>query len=104
MAAVLDYLSVRGMSPGPLFTYQNGPYFDWSIPALDNAALTTPANLCLVKYGTHSFRIGAATTAARNGIEDSIIKTLGRLESLAYLQYVQIPREHLIEYSGQLIK
>ena len=37
------------------------------------------------KYSGHSFRIGAATTAAAKGIEDCIIKILGWWESLAYL-------------------
>ena len=55
------------------------------------------------KYCTHSFRIGAATTAAARGIEDSVIKTLGRWESLAYLQYVRILRERLTGYSKQLV-
>ena len=40
------------------------------------------------RYNGHSFRIGVATTAAAKGIEDSIIKTLGRWESVAYQQYV----------------
>jgi hypothetical protein len=56
-----------------------------------------------LKYNTHSFRIGAATTAAAKGIEDSVIKTLGRWESLAHLQYVKIPRERLTGYSQRLM-
>ena len=51
------------------------------------------------KYWGHSFRIGVATTAAAKGVEDCIIKTLGRWESLAYLQYMKLPREQLSAYS-----
>ena len=36
------------------------------------------------------------------GMDDSIIKTLGRWESLAYLRYVQVPRSQLAEISGRL--
>ena len=53
-------------------------------------------------YCSHSVRIGAATTASAGGIEDTIFKTLGRRDSLAYLQYLKIPRANLAEYtSGQ---
>ena len=48
------------------------------------------------KYSGHSFRIGAATTVARTGIQDSLIKTLGRWESVAYQLYVTTPREQLV--------
>ena len=40
------------------------------------------------KYAGHSFRIGAMTTAAARGVEDSVIKTLGQWQSSAYLLYV----------------
>ena len=41
------------------------------------------------KYALHSFRIGAATTAAAAGIPAWLIKTLGRWNSNAYLAYIR---------------
>ncbi len=41
------------------------------------------------QYSGHSFRIGAATTAAARGLEDSTVR---RWKSLAYLEYIKIPR------------
>ena len=43
------------------------------------------AGLYPKKYAGHSFRIGAVTTAAAHGVEDSVIKTLGQWQSSAYL-------------------
>ncbi len=43
----------------------------------------------------HSFRIGAAAVAAQWGVQDSLIKTMGRWESTAYLCYIRTLREVL---------
>ena len=55
------------------------------------------------KYAGHSFRIEAASTAARNGIQDSLIKTMGRWESSAYTLYIRTPRETLCAVAGTLV-
>ena len=40
-------------------------------------------------FTPHSLRIGAATTASRNGISDRVIKDLGRWSSHAYASYIR---------------
>ena len=63
----------------------------------------TPAVCCdITQYSGHSFRIGAASTVAVVGIEDSLIKTVGRWESTAYLSYVRVPWDRLAGVSKQL--
>ncbi|XP_075063546.1 integrase/recombinase xerD homolog [Mixophyes fleayi] len=47
-------------------------------------------NLDSSMYGTHSFRIGAATSAALAGSSTETIKALGRWKSTAYKSYVRI--------------
>ncbi len=99
ISALLSYLTIRGNLPGILFHFQ------------DNTPLTKPkftskfrdllrqAGLDNSSYAGHSFRIGAATTAAAKGIEDSLIQTLGRWKSSAYLAYIRIPPSSLAAVS-----
>ena len=102
VAALLSYLSVRGTQRGPLFLFEDGRFLTRVrfVEAVRSALLS--AGVDHQKYCGHSFRIGTATTAAARGIEDSVIKTLGRWESVAYLQHVRIPREQLSGISCQL--
>ena len=95
VSAVLSYLVLRGNSPGPVFRFSDGKpltkdRFTQRIrEALSNTGIDAS------KYAGHSFRIGAATTAANCGLEDSLIQTLGRWHSSSYLTYIRIPREKL---------
>ncbi len=102
VSAVLAYLLVRGSHAGPLFAYCDGrPLTRQRFVAAVRQALES-AGVRAASYAGHSFRIGAATTAAARGMEDSTIKTLGRWKSLAYLEYVRIPRQQLATYSVML--
>ena len=58
-------------------------------------AAVSEAGYVAKDYAGHSFQIGVATMATERGIQDSLIKTLGRWESSAYTQYVRTSPEVL---------
>ena len=102
VAAILNYLLERGSQKGPLFLLSNGKFLTRQRLVMEIRGALKKAGIDEEKYCGHSLRIGAATTAAANGLEDSVIKTLGRWRSLAYLDYVRIPRDQLAHYSRLL--
>lgn len=100
--ALVSYLSLRGDRPGPLFLQENGQ-------PLTRESLTQRLRLILQvagvpgNYSSHSFRIGAATTAAAAGIPDHLIQVLGRWKSDAYKIYIQTSKSSIIEATGRLM-
>ena len=104
VAAVLSYMVVRGTAPGPFFRFHDGrPLTRERFVSQVRQALRS-AGIDASKYAGHSFRIGAATTASACGLQDSLIKTLGRWESSAYTLYIRTPREILCAVSSELVK
>ena len=99
--AMLTYLAARGNGTGPLFLQQNGS-------PLTRSLLTSWLREIMVSSGvpgnfsSHSFRIGAATVAARRGIPDHLIQALGRWNSNAYQLYIRTPSETLVGLSHRL--
>ena len=100
--AMLAYLAVQGGIQGPLFAFADGWFLtrDRLVHHVRDALST--AGVDCTAYAGHSFRIGAATTAARRGIQDATIKMLGRWESSAYLLYIKTPRDQLSAVSSIL--
>ena len=101
VAALLSYLVCR---PGPLFIKSDGRPLTRKFCRVGEGRFGgRQCNVDQQKYCGHSFRIGAATTAAAKGVEDSVIKARGRRESTAFLQYVRNPREQLTGYARVLV-
>ena len=104
VAAILSYMLQRGPGPGPLLKFADGkpltrPRFVSRImEALSQAGVNCDP------YLGHSFRTGAATTAARQGIEETTIKMLGRWKSSAYQLYIKTPRDQLAAVSQRMVK
>ena len=78
VTAVLEYVRVRQDEPGPFFVSRvKTPVTKaWLVQQVRHVlrSLGLPQD----DYAGHSFRIGAATSAALAGIEDSTIQALGR--------------------------
>lgn len=104
VSAILAYMVQRGPEEGPFFWYTKDCFLTRERlvsamrVALDSVGIESQ------KYAGHSFRIGAATTAAQCGLPDSLIKTLGRWESAAYTLYVRTPRETLCAVAQSLVQ
>jgi hypothetical protein len=104
VASLLAYLAVRGDGEGPLFKFANGQYLTKERFTARIREALTAVGRCSANYAGHSFRIGAATTAAEKGLEDATIKALGRWHSSAYQTYVRLPKEHLASISRTLLE
>ncbi len=102
VGAVTLYLQSRGDDAGPFFLDHDSETVTkpWFVQQVRKALqdLNLPAHL----YAGHSFRIGAATSAALSGVEDSLIQTLGRWHSAAFLKYIRTPKSQLASVSKKL--
>ena len=96
VVAILNYLVIKGRAIGLLFISTDGAFLTQQVFVTAVRKVLESAGVDQSKYCGHSFCIGAATTAAAQGVEDSVIKTLGRWESTAYLQYVHIKESSLL--------
>lgn len=102
VSAMLGYLAIRPPYPGPLFVFEDGTPLSRTKLVTHLRAALSKAGIDTANFSGHSFRIGAATTAARAGFSDSFIQTLGRWKSAAFTAYIRTPREDLVAVTAKL--
>lgn len=91
--ALTDFLNLRKHhSPeSPLFSFMdNTPVLRQYFTSQLQLALKF-GNLNLSKFQTHSFRIGAATSAAATGYTEIQIQNMDQWKSNAFKKYINIP-------------
>ena len=101
--AMKEYLDILPQTwTGPLFTYSNGRRL--TRQRLTNELRTLLGRLGLNSslYAGHSFRIGAATSAAAVGLPSWLIKTLGRWTSDCFETFISTPVSVLCQAAQKL--
>ena len=102
VTAILPYLALRGNASGPLFMLHDGRLLTRQIFSSILDSLLKELHLNQEDFNTHSFRIGAATSAKAANISDTHIQMLGRWKSNAYKLYIQTPPQQLANLSKVL--
>lgn len=93
VSVVWEYLAVRPQGQGPLLVHSDGSFlstFQFVQVFRKSVTLTGQG---AKDFSSHSFRIGAATEAARRGLSPDAVRCIGRWESDHYRIYV---RPHLL--------
>lgn len=91
--SLTQYLNIRkhDTPSQPLFSFMDGAPVSRQFFTQQLRSALSFCNLNLHHYQTHSFRIGAATTAAARGFSELQIQHMGRWKSNAFKKYIRIP-------------
>ena len=102
--AMKQYLAIRPPKSGPLFVNAVGKPLTKQALTLESRKLLAQAGFNASNFAGHSYRIGAATTAAAAKLPSWLIKTLGRWSSDCYERYIQTPSSTLLNVAATLAK
>jgi len=100
----MPYLAIRGTQGGPLFITEDGKYLTQQLFSFNLNTILEKMKIDTSQYNTHSFHIGASTSAKEAGISDTHIRMLVRWKSPAYLQYIRIPSSQVATLCKRLVQ
>ena len=104
VTALLGYLAIRPKRSGPLFIFQDGSTLSRERLVSSLRQVLSDVGVSTAQYSGHSFRIGAATTAAKLGVPDSLIKKMSRWKSSVFMHYIRTPWQQLAGISSWLVQ
>ena len=90
VASLRSFIALRGSLPGPLFCFPDLRPLSKSFLTSNLASILALAGFDPQRYKCHSFRIGAATYAATQGLSSTQIQNMGRWRSPAFQRYIRI--------------
>ena len=99
--ALENYISLRPPTIGPLFIHAPGKPLTKQVLTAETRKLAL-SGFNASNYAGHSYRIGAATTAAEANLPSWVIKTMGRWSSDCYERYIKTPVSTLSGVSAML--
>lgn len=88
VAVIAEYLALGSISTTVLAHQDGAPLSKFQFGSVFKKCLSV-LGLDATQFGTHSFRIGATTEAARAGLANSDIQRIGRWRSTCYASYVR---------------
>ena len=101
VTAMRHYFSVA-RPKGPLFSFHSGRLLTRSAVVHLLRDTARHVGLPFESLKGHSFRIGAASTAAAAGLPDWLIKVLGRWSSDCYQLYIRTPQQVLLSAAPRM--
>ena len=101
VTALREYIAYHPSRTGPLFAFQDRSYLTRSRWTRILHSVMSAATG--VTYSSHSFRIGAATTAAARGYPRWLIQSLGRWSSDCFRDYIRVPDSTIQQVSKEII-
>ena len=102
VVSYINLLFISALIPMSLFLDRLG-LLACAYPNIISLAICCVSGLKEQRFrASHSFRIGAATTAAEAGLPPWLIQTLGRWSSNCYTQYIKTPASILQSVPAQL--
>ena len=103
VAALQKYITLTKHSSSlPLFIFEDNTFLTRQRLTSHLRTLLQLAGFDPDAYASHSFRIGAATTAAAAGLPDWQIQAMGRWSSDCYTRYIRTPQSTLAQTSRRL--